>query len=478
MGTLARHGRRRSAARARSRECRGRRRSELAGQHPGAVDTAGDVQPVGGCARAGPDLGAVYAITRFVQGTRAAGAKGLLVLLVLLTVVGHHVGGGHVPSAAISVRPSAGGGGGGLIVIFAPELRRAAIRIGETPFFRSTPGRSRAGRRGGRGVQVPVQGPLRAIMVFDQIGLRPTEGRDKAERRPLLPAASDHLLSGLGAARPGGGGAGGPHRGGVGAAPARRSGGDARSQARVAAPRGGGDLARVRCGGGRGERGVRIGADRRARPALGPADDRGASSAALQAARGAGGQATSGGARPARERSGRFDGGRSGCGWLGRVGTAGRRAGGAVGRAEVRDAQGSSDDRDRRRRWRSGLSPRPRASVSSPQTVVAIESAGSEGYIARPDPGALWTGRVTVTAEGSAGAIDRLKQAMQSGSRWPRAGLRLEAGSYAVLLRETLGLESIRDAGRRSRPWIRRRSSSRSPSRIRRGCPSSLMHGA
>lgn len=87
--------------------------------------------------------------------------------------------------------------------------------------------------------------------------------------------------------------------------------------------------------------------------------------------------------------------------------------------------------------------------VEAVQTVVAIESAGSEGYIARPDPGALWTGRVTVTAEGSAGAIDRLKQAMQSGiTLAPGRGLRLEAGSYAVLLRETLsGLESIRDSG-------------------------------
>lgn len=86
--------------------------------------------------------GAVYAITRFVQGTRAAGAlKGLLVLLVLLTLVGRILSGEDTfPRlrylydrllAVVAV---------GLIVIFAPELRRAAIRIGETPFFRSTPG--------------------------------------------------------------------------------------------------------------------------------------------------------------------------------------------------------------------------------------------------------------------------------------------------------------------------------------------------
>jgi diadenylate cyclase len=86
--------------------------------------------------------GGVYAITRFVQGTRAAGAlKGLLVLLVLLTVVGRIMAGEDTfPRlrylydrllAVVAV---------GLVVIFAPELRRAAIRIGETPFFRSTPG--------------------------------------------------------------------------------------------------------------------------------------------------------------------------------------------------------------------------------------------------------------------------------------------------------------------------------------------------
>ncbi|MEZ6232779.1 MAG: diadenylate cyclase CdaA [Phycisphaerales bacterium] len=84
----------------------------------------------------------VYAITRFVQGTRAAGAlKGLLVLLVLLTVVGRVLAGEdtfprlrYLYDRLLTVVAV------GLIVIFAPELRRAAIRIGEAPFFRSTPG--------------------------------------------------------------------------------------------------------------------------------------------------------------------------------------------------------------------------------------------------------------------------------------------------------------------------------------------------
>jgi len=86
----------------------------------------------------------VWAILRFVSGTRAAGAlKGLLLIVVLVTVAARIIG--------------RGGGGDtfqrlaylydrflaivaiGLIVIFQPELRRALIRLGETPFFRSSP---------------------------------------------------------------------------------------------------------------------------------------------------------------------------------------------------------------------------------------------------------------------------------------------------------------------------------------------------
>lgn len=83
----------------------------------------------------------VYAIFRFVQGTRAAGAlKGLLVVLVVATVTARLVGGGDSFQrlaylydrflALVAV---------GLIVIFQPELRRALVRLGEAPFFRSTP---------------------------------------------------------------------------------------------------------------------------------------------------------------------------------------------------------------------------------------------------------------------------------------------------------------------------------------------------
>src|SRR4051812_11660369 len=83
----------------------------------------------------------VYAAARFVKGTRPAGAlKGLLVLLVLVTLVSRVIGGGAAFQrlgllydrfvALVAVA---------LVVIFQPELRRALVRLGETPFFRSTP---------------------------------------------------------------------------------------------------------------------------------------------------------------------------------------------------------------------------------------------------------------------------------------------------------------------------------------------------
>ncbi len=83
----------------------------------------------------------VFAILRFVQGTRAAGAlKGLLLLLILTTLVSRLLGGGGTFQrlgllydrflALFAVA---------LIVIFQPELRRALVRLGETPFLRGTP---------------------------------------------------------------------------------------------------------------------------------------------------------------------------------------------------------------------------------------------------------------------------------------------------------------------------------------------------
>ena len=83
----------------------------------------------------------VYGIVRFVEGTRAAGAlKGLLVVLVVATVLIRVLGGSDAFErltylydrflAVIAV---------GLVVIFQPELRRALIRLGEAPLFRSSP---------------------------------------------------------------------------------------------------------------------------------------------------------------------------------------------------------------------------------------------------------------------------------------------------------------------------------------------------
>lgn len=80
----------------------------------------------------------VYAVVRFVQGTRAAGAlKGILLLVVLATLIVRIVGQREafhrltflyqtfLPLAAFS-----------LVVIFQPELRRGIIRLGEAQLFR------------------------------------------------------------------------------------------------------------------------------------------------------------------------------------------------------------------------------------------------------------------------------------------------------------------------------------------------------
>jgi diadenylate cyclase len=83
----------------------------------------------------------VFAAARFVRGTRAAGAlKGLLVLVILVTLFSRVISGGAAFQrlgllydrfvALVAVA---------LVVIFQPELRRALVRLGETPFFRSTP---------------------------------------------------------------------------------------------------------------------------------------------------------------------------------------------------------------------------------------------------------------------------------------------------------------------------------------------------
>ncbi len=81
---------------------------------------------------------AVFAVIRFIQGTRAARAlKGLIVLLVLGTVMVRVLGDdsfqrlGYLYDRMLQVIAVA------LVVIFQPELRRGLIRLGETRLFRN-----------------------------------------------------------------------------------------------------------------------------------------------------------------------------------------------------------------------------------------------------------------------------------------------------------------------------------------------------
>lgn len=79
----------------------------------------------------------VFAIIRFIQGTRAARAlKGLIVLIALSTVLVRVLGAdsfqrlGYLYDRLLAVVAVA------LVVIFQPELRRGLIRLGETRLFR------------------------------------------------------------------------------------------------------------------------------------------------------------------------------------------------------------------------------------------------------------------------------------------------------------------------------------------------------
>jgi len=83
----------------------------------------------------------VYMVVKFVQGTRAAGAlKGVLVIMVVLAILARVLGQALTFQRVtllydrlltlVAV---------GMLIIFQPELRRALVRLGEAPFFRSTP---------------------------------------------------------------------------------------------------------------------------------------------------------------------------------------------------------------------------------------------------------------------------------------------------------------------------------------------------
>lgn len=83
----------------------------------------------------------VFGVFRFLKGTRAAGAaKGLLFLAIVVAVLSRVIGGPDVFQrlavlydrllALVAIA---------LIVIFQPELRRALVRLGETPFIKASP---------------------------------------------------------------------------------------------------------------------------------------------------------------------------------------------------------------------------------------------------------------------------------------------------------------------------------------------------
>lgn len=82
----------------------------------------------------------VYFVFRFVQGTRAAGAlKGILVIFIVVTLIARILSGDAFGRLAFLYDRLLQVVAIALVVIFQPELRRAVIRLGESPFFRQSP---------------------------------------------------------------------------------------------------------------------------------------------------------------------------------------------------------------------------------------------------------------------------------------------------------------------------------------------------
>lgn len=80
----------------------------------------------------------VYAVFRFVQGTRAARAiKGLIVVLIFGAIFMQLLGDEHLERLGYLYNRLLAVIAIALVVIFQPELRRALIRLGETKFMRS-----------------------------------------------------------------------------------------------------------------------------------------------------------------------------------------------------------------------------------------------------------------------------------------------------------------------------------------------------
>ncbi len=81
----------------------------------------------------------VYAMMRFLQGTRAARAiKGLVFVLIAGTLIVRVLGDDTLARLAYLYDRFLAGFALALVVIFQPELRRALIRLGETRFFGTT----------------------------------------------------------------------------------------------------------------------------------------------------------------------------------------------------------------------------------------------------------------------------------------------------------------------------------------------------
>ncbi len=80
----------------------------------------------------------VYAVMRFLRGTRAAGAlKGFLIVIIAGTLIVRVLAQGDLfPRLSVLYDNFIGFAALALVVTFQPELRRALIRLGETPLFR------------------------------------------------------------------------------------------------------------------------------------------------------------------------------------------------------------------------------------------------------------------------------------------------------------------------------------------------------
>ncbi len=83
----------------------------------------------------------VWLVYRFIRGTRAAGAvKGLLLVFILATLAVRVFAQGDLfARLAVLYNRLLGLAALAVLITFAPEIRRAVLRLGEASFFRATP---------------------------------------------------------------------------------------------------------------------------------------------------------------------------------------------------------------------------------------------------------------------------------------------------------------------------------------------------